>query len=84
MGLVNRVAPSGGAFEAALMLAERVASFPQICMNNDRLSAHEQFGMTLDEALGNEFERGLESLQAGAREGAQRFAEGAGRHGEFE
>jgi enoyl-CoA hydratase len=84
MGLVNRVVPSGTSREAAEALARRIASFPQVCMNNDRLSAYEQFGMTLDEAMANEFRRGLESLDAGAREGATRFAEGAGRGGSFE
>lgn len=84
MGLVNRVVPSGTSREAAEELARRIAQFPQVCMNNDRLSAYEQFGMTLDEAMANEFERGLVSLDAGAREGAERFAEGAGRGGSFE
>ncbi|QDG51933.1 crotonase/enoyl-CoA hydratase family protein [Persicimonas caeni] len=84
MGLVNRVVPSGTSREAAEALARRIADFPQVCMNNDRLSAYEQFGMTLDEAMANEFRRGLESLDAGAREGATRFAEGAGRGGSFE
>jgi enoyl-CoA hydratase len=53
-------------------------------MNNDRLSAYEQFGMSLDDALANEFERGTDSLAAGAVDGAKKFADGAGRHGEFE
>jgi enoyl-CoA hydratase len=84
IGLVNRVAPSGGALDVAIDLARRIASFPQICMNNDRLSAYEQGGMSLDDALANEFERGMTSMASGAHEGAKRFAEGAGRHGEFE
>lgn len=84
IGLVNRVVPSGTSREAAEELARRIARFPQVCMNNDRLSAYEQFGMTLDEALANEFQRGMESLAAGAIEGAQEFADGAGRGGSFD
>lgn len=84
IGLVNRVVASGDALDAAVELAHQIAHFPQTCLNNDRLSAHEQFGMSLEEALAHEFERGQASLAAGARAGARRFADGAGRHGEFE
>jgi enoyl-CoA hydratase len=84
MGLVNRVVPGGDARRAAEELAAQIAGFPQTCMNNDRLSAYEQFGATLDEAMANEFSRGLDSLAAGAVDGARRFAAGSGRHGSFE
>ncbi|MGM0556685.1 MAG: crotonase/enoyl-CoA hydratase family protein [Myxococcota bacterium] len=84
MGLVNRVVESGTALDRAIELAHQLTQFPQTCLNNDRLSAYEQFGMSLDDALANEFERGLESMDADARQGAKRFADGAGRHGEFE
>lgn len=82
-GLVNRVVPEGKAREAAEELASEIASFPQICMRNDRQSAYEQFGLSLDEAITNEFKIGLGSLKAGSLEGAKRFAGGAGRHGDF-
>jgi enoyl-CoA hydratase len=84
MGLVNRVVPAGQSLDAAIELAREISRFPQTCMNNDRLSAYEQFGMSLDDALANEFERGTDSLAAGAVDGAKKFADGAGRHGEFE
>ena len=84
MGLVNRVVPSGTSLDAAIELAENLATFPQVCLNNDRLSAYEQFGMTIDEAMENEFERGEESLAAGALDGAREFSDGAGRHGSFD
>jgi enoyl-CoA hydratase len=51
-------------------------------MRNDRLSAHEQWSLGLPEALSNEFNRGLRSIDQ-AFSGAARFAEGAGRHGDF-
>ena len=53
MGLVNRVVPRGQARAAAIELAEQLARFPQVCMNSDRLSAYEQFGMGLDDAIRN-------------------------------
>lgn len=82
-GLANRIVPKGTAREAAEKLAGEIAAFPQICMRGDRLSAYEQFDLGFDEAIANEFQHGLQSLQAGARQGAARFAGGAGRHGRF-
>ncbi len=74
MGLVNRVVPRGGARAAAEEWARELADLPQVCMRNDRLSAYEQAPMSLDDALSNELRRGLDSLAAGAVEGAGRFA----------
>lgn len=84
MGLANRVVPHGQARSAAEQLARELARFPQECMRNDRLSAYEQWTLSLDDALVNEFRHGMESLRAGAAEGAQRFAGGSGRHGTFD
>jgi enoyl-CoA hydratase len=84
MGLVNRVVPEGGALEAALELAERLAAFPQVCMRQDRLSAYESGAMGLEEALANEFARGQAALSAETVAGATRFAQGTGRGGSFE
>ncbi len=75
MGLANRVVPAGTARAAAEALARELAALPQVCMRQDRLSAYEQLGMTLDDAIANELRRGLVSLEAGAVEGAQRFTE---------
>jgi enoyl-CoA hydratase len=83
MGLVNRVVPHGRARQAAEELAAELAGFPQACLRHDRLSAYEQQDLGLADALANEFRHGLESLAAGAAEGATRFASGAGRHGSF-
>jgi enoyl-CoA hydratase len=78
MGLANRVVPAGKAREAAEELARELAALPQITMRQDRLSAYEQFGMSLDEALHNELRRGMISLESGALEGAARFTERKG------
>jgi enoyl-CoA hydratase len=74
MGLANRVVPAGTARAAAEALAHELSSLPQTCMREDRLSAYEQLGMSLDEAIANELRHGVVSLEAGAVEGAQRFA----------
>jgi len=84
-GLADRVVPDGSSREAAEALALEIARFPQICMRSDRHGAYEQAGASLDVALGNEYERGLQVIQSGeTREGAARFRDGAGRHGSFE
>jgi enoyl-CoA hydratase len=53
-------------------------------MNADRLSAYEQAGLGLEEALRQEFNRGVQVLESESLAGATRFARGAGRHGSFE
>ena len=85
MGLANRVVADGAALDAALALAQQLAQFPQKCLRSDRLSAYEQWGLPLEDALGNEFQRGMQVIAS--REtvtGASRFAAGKGRHGNFE
>jgi enoyl-CoA hydratase len=84
MGLVNRVVPQGKSKEAAQELALQLAAFPQTCLCHDRLSAIEQFDLSFDEAMINEFNHGLRSLEKEAVAGATRFAAGAGRHGKAE
>jgi enoyl-CoA hydratase len=83
MGLANRVVPRGKAREAAEQLARELAAFPQECLRRDRRSAIEQVDLTMEEAMQNELRHGLRALRAGGKEGAQRFAQGAGRHGKF-
>ncbi len=84
MGLVNRVAPRGQARQMAEELARELARFPQVCLRQDRLSTYEQFDLTWEQALANEFQHGLLSMQASGADGVQRFADGQGRHGSFE
>lgn len=83
IGLVNRVVAEGTAKSAAIELARQIASFPQLCMRGDRLSAIEQFDLPFDTAMANEFKHGLASIAKEAGNGAARFAKGAGRHGKF-
>ncbi|HLN33245.1 MAG TPA: crotonase/enoyl-CoA hydratase family protein [Gemmataceae bacterium] len=82
IGLANRVVPKGTALEAAKQLAEEIARFPQTCMRNDRASAYDQFDLTWEQAIQNEFQRGLDSLRESAA-GIEQFVRGEGRHGAF-
>lgn len=82
IGLVNRLASPGRALEAALVLAQEIARFPQICMRNDRRSLLDQWGTSEREALASEARLGRATIDSGeTAEGARRFAAGAGRHG---
>lgn len=84
MGLANRVVPAGEALAASIQLAEEIAAHPQTCMRGDRRSAIEQWGMSEDEAMRNELRIGVETIESGETvSGAQRFRDGAGRHGAF-
>lgn len=84
MGLANRLCEPGRALDTAQSLARQIASFPQQCMRNDRLALLEQWGLSEQEALENEFARGTDTIQSGETlGGASAFAEGAGRHGKY-
>ncbi len=84
IGLANRVVPAGTALEASIALAKDLSRFPQTCMRNDRLAMIQQWGMSHDEALRNELRIGIETIESGETfDGASRFADGVGRHGDF-
>jgi enoyl-CoA hydratase len=84
MGLANRLAEKGKAREEAEILAAGIGSFPQACMQSDRLAVYAGFDMPFDEAMALEFKMGIEVLKCGEfRKGAKRFSEGIGKHGRF-
>jgi enoyl-CoA hydratase len=83
-GLANRLVPDGEARAAAETLAAEIARFPQVCMRGDRASAYAGWSMELDAALRTEGARGGAALAAESRAGAQRFAAGKGRGGDFD
>ena len=84
MGLANRLTEPGEALTEAIALASQLSSFPQRCLRNDRMSSYRQWALGLEDALLEETKLGLEVIKSGeTREGATRFAEGAGRHGSF-
>jgi enoyl-CoA hydratase len=79
-GLVNRVVPAGQAVDAALEWVEVLAGFPQETMLADREAAIRGVGLPLEEGLALENRLGWATVAVG-REGATRFAGGAGRGG---
>lgn len=83
MGLANRVVPAGQARRAAEELASEIAAFPELAMLSDRRSVYEQEGLPLDDAIMHEAELSRQAREQGAQEGAERFARGAGRHGDI-
>jgi enoyl-CoA hydratase/carnithine racemase len=85
MGLANRVVPDGKALEDVLKLAEILVSFPQECMLTDRASCYYAAynAKSFEDALTREFNEGVKMITKESIQGAQRFSQGAGRHGNF-
>jgi enoyl-CoA hydratase len=82
LGLANRLTEPGGALETVRGLAHDLAAFPQTCLRNDRRSAYEQAGRTLDDAMANEYQLGVATLASeDFASGVARFVAGEGRHG---
>lgn len=80
MGLVNLVVAPGQEVAAALDWAAQIAAFPQETMLADRDAAIQGLGLPLGEGLALERRLGWATVAVG-RDGARRFAAGAGRHG---
>jgi len=81
IGLVNRLAEPGEALDGAVEIAWQLALPPQRCLRNDRLAVYAGAGLSIDQAMAQEFSIGLDSLED-AIEGTKPFLEGEGRHGE--
>jgi enoyl-CoA hydratase len=82
MGLINRCVPDGEALPTAIEFAQKLSSFPQTAMRQDRLSAIEQWGLSEEDAIANEISHGMVSVASGeTAAGAKNFGSGAGRHG---
>ncbi|MFX1572802.1 MAG: crotonase/enoyl-CoA hydratase family protein [Promethearchaeota archaeon] len=83
-GLANYIVEVGQSRIEAEKLALKIAAFPQVCLNNDRLSTYNQYGLDLEKALKNELNYGLNTLQSGEYlEGSREFVKGKGKHGKF-
>jgi enoyl-CoA hydratase/carnithine racemase len=84
MGLVNRVVAKGKSREEAEKLAAQLAEFPQVCMRSDREALYRGFDLSFDQAMELEYQQGMRVLASGETlDGAGRFAEGTGKHGQF-
>jgi enoyl-CoA hydratase len=82
LGLANRLTEPGEALETARGLAHDLAALPQTCLRNDRRSAYEQDGRSLDDAIANEYRLGVATLSSEEfASGVARFVAGEGRHG---
>jgi enoyl-CoA hydratase len=76
IGLVTRVVPAGSALDAAVTLAEQIASFPWKCVVNDRAAIYDGLGRPLEEGLALEDRLGREVIfDPGFAAGVQRFTD---------
>jgi enoyl-CoA hydratase len=83
IGLCEKVVPHGRAREAAEGIAQEIARFPQECVRADRLSAYRAWGKPVREGLESEWATSAPIVKAEGMRGAERFASGMGRHGDF-
>lgn len=84
IGLCEYIVPDGSSRAKAEALAHQIAKFPQICMRADRRSTRKQHGLSLRDAMVQEWYGGREALLQEGIAGAGRFASGLGRHGDFD
>src|SRR5215467_6982357 len=84
IGLCEYLTPKGGAREKAEELAHAIARFPQVCVRADRRSAIKSHGLSVRDALIQEWYNGRDALIRDGVAGATRFKDGLGRHGDFE
>lgn len=83
IGLCEYVVPEGHARQKAESLAHDIARFPQSCLRADRHSARGQHGLSLRDAMRQEWWNSKPEVTIGV-EGAMRFASGKGRGGDFD
>jgi len=80
MGLANRLVPKGETLAAARALAHEIATKPQAAMRSDRMSSYEQWSLSLDDALANEYQHGMATIRTGELfSGLDRYSSGAWR-----
>ena len=68
---------------AAETMAHEIARFPQQAVRADKASIIETRGMPVRDALRHEWANGVTAIINEGVRGAARFADGAGRHGDF-
>jgi enoyl-CoA hydratase len=83
INLCEHVVPEGESRPRAEALAREIARFPQACMRADRRSVYRQEGLSLREAMRYEWTNGVPAYYVEGKAGAERFASGKGRGGNF-
>ncbi len=83
IGLCEYVVPEGQAREKAEALAHSLTKFPQSCMRADRHSLRDQHGLSERDAMRQEWQGSSPEVLKVGVEGANRFASGKGRGGDF-
>ena len=83
IGLCEYVVEDKTSRERAEHMAENIARFPQSCLRADRRSALAQHGLSVRDALVQEWQNGKKELLTGGISGAAQFRNGKGRHGDF-
>ncbi|MEM7216653.1 MAG: crotonase/enoyl-CoA hydratase family protein [Pseudomonadota bacterium] len=84
IGLCEYVVGAGEARQKAEELAHSISAFPQSCMNSDRRSMKSQHGLSLRDALRQEWHMSKQEVFSHGIKGAGRFASGKGRGGDFD
>ena len=83
IGLCEYVVDDGQCREKAEELAQQIAQFPQVCVRADRRSAIRQRGLSVRDAMVQEWYNGRQALIEDGIAGAGQFKDGYGRHGDF-
>ena len=84
LGLCEYISENGQSRQKAEELAQQIASFPQICVQADRRSVYAQEGLSMIDALKQEWFNGKKALSEEGLKGANNFKKGFGRHGDFD
>ena len=82
IGLCEYVVEDKTSRERAEHMAQNIAWFPQSCLRADRRSALAQHGLSVRDALVQEWQNGKKELLTGGISGAAQFRNGKGRHGD--
>jgi len=84
IGLCEYLVPNGEVRAKAEELAQQIARFPPVCVRADRRSAIKSHGLSVRDAMVQEWYNGREALVKDGAAGAARFKSGLGRHGDYE
>ena len=84
LGLCEYIVKNGQSRQKGEELAHKIVSFPQICVQAGRGSLYAQEGLSMIEALKQEWFNGKKALSEEGLIGANSFKKGFGRHGDFD